>query len=243
MAVFISNGSSNCLTWSTHRSTSLPPTLQLSSTLWYHQGSVSWSFPEGWIFRSSTWNRCTGPSSGESIPAGEAIWLSSRCVSSSLTLEAARPFEVAEVHKSDLELFSPRGLLHPSSSAPCHVRPTETPLSAMTSWVRDPETDGQAGGFPLVSIQSVSGPLKPGRIWNWRDGHGQHVAPLECKLPWAEALTVLFTAVFFLLSSPQWAGSWLVFTAYLLNMEVKLHSPSHQTELSRTSGQASVGKL
>lgn len=112
--------------------TSLPPALQLSSTPWYHQGSVSWSCPEGWIFRSgnSTWNRCTGPSSGESIPAGEAIGLSSRCVSSPLTLEAGSPTEVAEVHKSDLELLSFGDMLHPSSSIlPCHVRPTELPLS------------------------------------------------------------------------------------------------------------------
>lgn len=30
---------------------------------------------------------------------------------------------------------------------------TEVPLSAMIFWVVDPETDGQAGGFPLVSSQ------------------------------------------------------------------------------------------
>ena len=74
-------------------------------------------------------------------------------MSSPLTLEAGSPTEVAEVHKPDLELLSFGGLLRPSSSIPCHVRPTETPLSAMISWVRDPETDGQTGGFPLVSSQ------------------------------------------------------------------------------------------
>lgn len=46
----------------------------------------------------------------------------------------------------------------------------------------------------------------------------RHVAP-ECKFPWAgNPGPALSNDVFFLLSSPQWAGSWLVFTACLLNM-------------------------
>lgn len=108
----------------------------------------------------------------------------------------------------------------------------------MTSWVREPGTDGRAGGFPWVSSQLQD--------LSHQEGFGiggmgmithQHLAPVgrnldclvHCRIPPVQQSPVSWVMV----------GVHDIFVEYV-NVSF---SSSHQTELSRTFGQASIGKL